>query len=61
MFKLDRADQMTVEGGIRYWKDGDQWCAAHDATFVDIQESKVGFGPTKEAALKAFQAKAKGE
>ena len=34
---------------IRYFKDGDQWCAVYE-DFIDLQESPAGFGYTQEEA-----------
>lgn len=38
------ADEQTTIDGIRYFWDGNQICAVHDDTFVDLQESPAGFG-----------------
>ena len=39
-----------VGGKLVVFRDGDQWCAHFD-DFVDIQESRVGFGRTIPEAL----------
>lgn len=44
-----------VEGGIRYFLDGNKVAAAHDATFLNMRESPVGFGDTDELALEDFR------
>lgn len=54
----ERSDGFLVEGGIRYWQEGDNWYAAHDATY-NPETSKVGFGKTKEAAFEAWKSETK--
>ena len=35
---------------MKTYKDGDQWCAV-GSNFVNLQESTVGFGDTREDAI----------
>ena len=37
------AQKFAELGGLKLFRDGDQWCAAFE-DFVDIQESQAGFG-----------------
>ena len=39
---------------IRTFKDGDSWCAV-TPNFINLQESRAGFGETKEAAIRALK------
>lgn len=50
-----------VIAGIRYFTDGRQICAVHDASFINPMESPMGYGDTEEEALKAFRAAAGAE
>jgi hypothetical protein len=36
---------------VKLYKDGDKWCAVYKPTFINIQESPVGFGETENEAL----------
>ena len=43
-----------VENDIRITKDGDMFCAVYQPTFVNLQESPVGFGKTEQEALRSL-------
>lgn len=44
------ADNYAERVGCDIFPDGDQWCAV-DVNFIDLQQSLVGFGDTKLAAM----------
>jgi hypothetical protein len=44
----------AVKGLVRFQRDGDKWCAVLP-TFVNLQESPAGFGPTKLDAFMALR------
>lgn len=41
--------------GINVIRDGHAWCARHEATFVNLQESPAGFGYTPSEAVIAYR------
>ena len=47
---------MIPHEAICFFKDGDQWCAVF-GDFVNLQESKAGFGDTFEDALNELMSK----
>lgn len=51
--KATMADAV-VKGLVHFKRDGDKWCAVLP-TFVNLQESPAGFGPTKLDAFMALR------
>lgn len=43
----------AIKNEVRIFPDGDTWCAV-TSKFINLQESKAGFGSTPDAALYAL-------
>ena len=46
-----KREPLAATAVYKIYKDGDNWCAVDSSTFVNLQVSQAGFGPSPSKAL----------